>query len=418
MQAPWWRIAWRNLGRNRRRTVITAAALAFGYVSVVVMIGLSKGLVSEMIDNGTRIVDGQIQVHRTEYLPDRAIYETIGGPDGADVAALLRIVADEPGVEAAAPRVYGSGLVSSGATTSAGILLGVEPDRERDVTRFLDALVSGRAPEPGSRDILIGTELARQLEVGLGDELVLVAPAADGSLGNDLYTVSGLYETGFAEFDRTFAILPLASLQGLLALDPDRIHEIAAAVVDPWMAPDIARRLQARLSGPALDAEVEPWTELRPEMADYARLASSSNWIIIVIVFGMAIFGVANTMLMVTFERRREFAVLMALGTTPPSIVRTVVYESVVLSLVSLVIGVALSTPILIWWHNAPPDLSWLAGGFTMAGALIRPVLRVEYAPALAGWSALALVLTAILAALYPAIRAARVPPADALSGE
>ena len=166
-----------------------------------------------------------------------------------------------------------------------------------------------------------------------------------------------------------------------------------------------------------LAIDVAPWTELRPEMVEYVALGESFYFLIIAIVFAIAMFGVANTMLMGTYERRREFAVMLALGTGPRHIVLTVLYEAIALGAISLVVGFVVTLPLMVWWHNAPPDLGWLYGEVTLMGALVRPSLRVEYDVAVWIWSAAALLLTALLAALYPAARAARVPPADALSG-
>lgn len=416
MSAPWRRIGWRNLGRNRRRTLITAAGLAIGYLAVVVMVGLMEGITAEMIENGTGLLTGQLQVHDPAYLPERSIYETIGGDVGADVERLVEAVADDPAVEAAAPRVYAGGLVSSGTSTVAASLMGVDPDREIGVSRILRSRTSGAVPSE-TNEIFIGAEMARRLEVAVGDELVLVAPAADGSMGNDLFAVVGIYETGMAELDNAYAILPIGSLQRLVALPPDRVHEIAASTTDPWLAEAAADRLSSELGGSNLSLAIESWTELRPEMLDYARLMDSWNWVMIVIVFGIALFGVANTMLMATFERRRELAVMLALGTTPPNIVRMVLYEALALGLISLAAGAIVTVPVLVWFHNAPPDLSWLYGDFTVVGALVRPVLRVEYPPELAAWTGVALLLTVVLAALYPAAKAARLPPADILAG-
>ncbi len=417
LSRPWWRIGWRNLGRNRRRTLITAAGLAFGYLAVVVLIGLMDGLTAEMIESGTGVLSGQLQVHDINYRPERKIYDTIGGRDGADADRLVREVAADPVVRAAAPRVFAGGLISSGESTVAGILMGVDPELEAGVSRLMHSLVRGQVPAAGTNEILIGTEMARQLEVDVGDEVILVAPAADGSMGNDLYTVSGVFQSGMAELDGSYAVVPLGSLQVLVALDPGRIHEIAASVTDPWLAPDAADRLTAELSPLGLAVEVAPWTELRPEMLDYAQLADGWRFIVIFIVFAIAIFGVANTMLMATYERRREIAVMLALGTTPFSIVRTVLSEALALGILSLAFGAAITFPVMFWFHNAPPDLSWIYGDYTIFGALIRPRLRVEYHFAMALWTGVALLITALLASLYPAARAARVPPADTLSG-
>ena len=414
---PWWRIGWRNLGRNRRRTLITALGLAAGYFAVVFMVGWADGLEAEMIENGTGLLSGQLQIHAVGYRPERRIYDTIGGREGVDVARLVRELAADPAIEAATARVYAGGLVSSGGATTAAILIGVDPALEPRVGRLMRALVKGRVPGAGANEIMIGTEMARQLEADVGDELVLVAPAADGSMGNDLYRLSGIYRTGMAELDGSYALLPIGSLQALIALAPDRVHEIAASTTDPWLAPEAAARLAERLAPLAREIEVEPWTRLRPEMLEYARLMEGWYFIVIVIIFAIAVFGVANTMLMATFERRRELAVMLALGTTPGRILLTVLSEALALGVLSLAVGAAITFPLMVWWHNAPPDMSWLYGDFTMFGALIRPVLRVEYNAGMAVWTAVALVLTALLAALYPAVRAARLPPADTLSG-
>ena len=413
----WWRIGWRNLWRSKKRTAITASALALGFLSATVMVGLSEGIVAQMIENGTELVTGQLQIHHVEYKPERSLYSTIGGRDGTDVEALVDLVAARPDVKGATPRVYGGGLVSSGSETNAGILMGVDLDREPQVSRMLDGLTAGRLPEPGRREVLLGSEMARQLNVEPGAELVLVAAAADGSLGNDLYTLSGIFHTGMAVLDAGYAILSIETLQDLLVLDHDRIHEVAASMTAPWDATDAAAALQITVSRQVPDIEVEDWVSFRPDLAEYAQLAASANWIIIVVVFIMAIFGVANTMLMATFERRREFAVIRALGSARSGIIQTVLYEGIVLGVISLLAGAVITTPIMIWWSVSPPSLAALVGDFSMAGSVVQANLRVVLSWQTPIMSAAALFLTAILASLYPAIRSARVPPADALAG-
>jgi ABC-type lipoprotein release transport system permease subunit len=297
------------------------------------------------------------------------------------------------------------------------MLLGIDPEREPKVSRILTGLTEGRLPSPGANELLLGSEMARQLEVAPGGEVVVVAPAADGSMGNDLFVVSGIFRSGLSEVDASHALLPLDSLQRLVALEPSRVHEIAIATADPWLAPEAATRLERALSPLGLALEIEPWTRLQPEMLDYITLLDSWYWIILVIVFTIALFGVANTMLMATFERRREFAVMLALGTTPLQVVSTVVWEALALGVLSLLAGALLTFPLMLWWSQAPPDMSFLYGDITMFGALMRPVLRVEIEPVPSLWSAGALLLTALVAAIYPAAHAARTPPADTLSG-
>ena len=415
--SPWPRIGWRNLGRNRKRTALTAIGLGVGYFACVFVVGWSEGIMSELVENATSLVNGQIEIHDAEYRPDRSLYDTIGGREGADVEALLRAIDADEAVVAAAPRVYAGGLVSSGEATSAGMFLGVDPEREVALTRFLDPLVAGELPVAGRNELVIGEEMGRQLSVGVGDELVLVGSGADGSMANDLYTVAGIYRTGLVEFDASTVVMPIGDLQALVVLDPDRIHEIAVATTEPDLARDAARRLSGVLDVPARPIVVASWAELNPVLAEYVALGETFYWIIIVIVFTVAAFGIANTMLMATFERRREFAVMLALGSTPRAVVGIVLSEALAIGAVSLAGSAAFTFPLMVWLYNAPPSLEWLYGNVTLQGALLTPSLRVGYNVPAWTLASVGLLVTALLSALYPAARAARIPPADTLSG-
>ena len=347
LQSPWSRIGLRNLGRNPKRTILTALGLAVGFFTSVVMVGWTQGLMNEMVDNATGLVGGQIEIHDAEFLPERSLYDTIGGRDGIDVEQLVAQVSEDERIIAAAPRVYAGGLLSSGDATLAGMLMGVDPEREVALSRFLDDLMAGRLPQPGRNELVVGTEMARQLESDIGDEVVVVAPGADGSMGNDLFTLVGTYRTGLVEIDSAFAVLPVQDLQALVVLDESRIHEVVVSTEDPWLAEEVAAVVAATLEGEMPGAAVIPWTELTPAIVEYTALVDVFYFVIIVIVFGLAIFGVANTMLMATYERRREFAVMLAVGTTPRGVVQSVLYEAAALGLFSLALGVAITWPVM-----------------------------------------------------------------------
>ena len=262
--STWLRIGWRNLGRHPKRTVITALGLAVGYFAVVFIVGWADGITAEMVENATGLVSGQIEIHASEYRPERSLYETIGDRDGTDVGQLLQSVSADPSVVAVAPRVYAGGLISSGDATSAGMLMGIDPELELALSRFLDELTGGRLPIQGRNELLIGEEMARQLVVDVGDEVVVVAPGADGSMGNDLFQIAGTFRTGLAEIDTSFVVLPFVDLQALIVLDPGRIHEVAVSTADPWIAEATAERLAGLLNPMGLDIEVASWTDLRP----------------------------------------------------------------------------------------------------------------------------------------------------------
>jgi ABC-type lipoprotein release transport system permease subunit len=413
----WLRFGWRNLRRHRRRSVITALALAWGFAAVVVLNGMMEAMSTDFIRSGTDMMGGQIRIQNPEYEPEREVWDVVGGDSGVAVDALLDRVASDPGVRGATPRVYGAGIVASDSTSRGGLLMGILPERESGVTLFLGGLVAGATPEAGAHEVVLGQELARQLRTAPGEVVVLVVPAADGSLGNELFTVSGIVRTGNPELDASQVVMRLDDLQALLALGPDQIHEVVAAAMNPWDAPAVVERLAVALAdlGPAV--ETADWTALRPELVDFANLMRGANWIILVVIFVMAAFGVANTMLMGTFERRREFAVVKALGMRPGHIIASVIGEALVLGLLAVAAGALIALPLVLWLMYYPIDLTPVAGEQMFMDTLFQMVLRVEHSWDIPARAAIGLVLTAVAAALYPALRAIRVPAAEALAG-
>ncbi len=407
-------MAWRNLWRNRRRTVIAASALSFAFVAAILMIAFMDGMLEEMVSNGTRVITGQVQIHAADYRPERSIHDTMGGREGLEVAALVAAVQSVEGVAGGAPRVYGGGLISSGDETAGTVLMGMDPHRESGVSRFGAAMLTGEMPGPGQ--VAVGASVAETVGVGPGDEVVLVAPAADGSMGNELFTVSGVFQLGVGGFDDTYALLALASLQDLMAMDRTRIHEVAIAVDRTGDANRVAEQVEAAIAEFDGNLVVEPWSVFQAQLYFVTSLMGAANGVVALLIFGMAIFGVANTMLLATFERRREFAVARALGTSAGSVTRIVVYEGLFLGLVSLAAGAVLAIPVVVYFHEFPLDLSALVGTYSFVGSAVRPVLTAEYSwdgPLVA---ALALIGTGVASALYPAWRAVRIPPADALA--
>lgn len=413
----WLRIGWRNLGRHRRRSVITALALAWGFAAVVLLNGIMEALGTDFIRSGTDLLAGQLRVQNPGFEPERELWDVVGGDGGVDLDALLSRMVGDPDVRGAAPRVFGAGIVATDSASRGALLMGVDPHREAGVTLLLEGLVSGALPRAGGFEVALGEELARQLRAAPGDEVVLVAPSADGSMGNELYTVAGILRTGVPELDASQVLLRLEDLQALLALAPGEVHEVVAVLSDPWLAPLVAERLEGSLAefGPLV--RVEPWTRYRPELVDFAGIVQGANWIILVVIFLMAAFGVANTMLMGSFERRREFAVVKALGMRPGQILATVLGEAVVLALLALAVGGLIALPLVLWLTHFPVDLTAVAGEQMFMDTLFRFVLRVEHSWEFPLRGAVGLLVSAVLAALYPAVRAIRVPAAEALAG-
>jgi ABC-type lipoprotein release transport system permease subunit len=407
------RIGAANLWRNPRRTMITASALAIGMIMLAFTVSLMAGVTRDLIEEGTGLLLGHVQVHARGYRPDRSIFDTIPG----DGRALAKRLEGMPGVVAVAPRATGYGLVSAGEKSAGAELLGIEPAAEARVSELQNRLAAGRGLLTGRarNEVLIGDRLAGTLGVVPGDELVLLTQAADGSLGNDVYRLAGLFDTGAVGVDDALVVLRLSDLQDLLALPRERIHEIALRAVTATGAPGVADRLATELAD---DVEVAAWPALAPEIAGYVAMSDGWLWIMYVIVLGLASVAVLNTMLMAVFERFHEFGVLAAIGMRPLQILLLVATEVAGLAVLGLTVAVVLGTPLLRWLVHSGIDLRNLTEGFAMSGVTLRPIMRGAWTPGRFVESALLLITLALLAGLYPAARAARVDPAVLTRGE
>jgi putative ABC transport system permease protein len=409
-------LAWRNLWRNPRRTFITMAAIAFGYIMLLFVASLMAGLRWQMIENGTSLVMSQIQVHAPGYYPDRPEQKTLGGRPGTDVAALLALITADSRVYAVAPRVYGYGLLSA-AGRSAGVeLMGVVPDQEPKLTNLNSQVVKGSyltAAIP--KGVVIGDKLGSTIGIGVGSKIVLLTQTADGSIGNDEYTVTGIFHTGLDAADRGLVLMSLTSLQDLLQLAPVRIHEIGIKLNDITNATAVAADLKVRL-GKQVPVQVMAWPELAPELANYVQFNRGITFVLFFIFFLLAVIGVMNTMLMAVFERTRELGMLMALGMRPSEVIVLILTEAVVLAVASLLVGGAVSVPILWYLQEYGLDLGGATGEVvSLAGVVVGHLWYGRqdlpaYIQAAAG-----LAVTALVSALYPAWRAAHFRPTEAI---
>jgi len=408
-------LAWRSLWLNPRRTLIAMTAIAVGYAMLLFVACLMAGLRHQMILSGTGLVLGEIELHAPGYYPDRPPRLTLGGRGGTDVNALLDKLVADPRVTAASPRVYGAGLVSASHQSAGVQLLGIDPGREPAVTTLHSRIVSGHylaADQP--QGVVMGDKLASTIGVTVGSSIVLLTTAADGSLGNDLGTVTGLFHTGLDSLDQGLVLLPLAALQGLLHLEPEQVHEVALKLHDLTTAGQTAAALEPEINH-LLPVELRAWPVLAPELADYVQFNLRVTFILFFIFFLSAAIGIVNTMLMAIIERTRELGMLMAIGLRPLQMVGLIVTEAAALAAASLLLGLALATPLLWSLERYGLNLNGAGGEVSVAGIVVGPLWYGRQDFAAYAEAALGLALTALASALYPAVRAARLRPAEAL---
>jgi len=399
-------IAARGISRNRRRAVLTASATAFGLAAFIFLYAMTEGWYDQMVENSTRYFSAHVQVQHKGFRLDME-----PGLHIDDYREQLEKIQTDPAVMAASPRVQTRAMVSSPTASEPLTLLGVDPKREQAVTQLQKVIVAGSyLDDPGANTIVLGRELARKLNVRVGEKVVITTQQQDRSLGSAAYRVQGIFETGNEFFDQLLGMVPLAPAQRLVGLD-DAVSSIAISLKNRRTSLEYAAAMNA--SSPP-SQEVLPWETLMPVVVQMIEFTDIFFYIILLVVLFVIAMGITNTLLMSVLERTREFGVMMALGTEPLQILRIVLYESLVLSAIGIVVGTLLGIVLTMYFASDGLDLSMFAGvGSTIPGMvpIIKPLLLFENL-----WQpAVVLFFTGVITSIYPARRASKLEPVKAI---
>lgn len=413
------RMAARNLSRHRWRTALTVGAIAVSTALLIALLTLLTGIYDEMAQGVTSLEIGQVQIQSADYV-DRAsihhyvevsprLWETVEGADGID---------------AASGRVIVHGLVGDEEDSRIARLKGVQPDREAEVTILAQALVEGQwlsqmPPDPDQpRQLVLGAVIADGLDVGEGDELVVLVQAADGALGNELLEVTGIVDTGNVLIDRQTAFMHIDDLQFIAALE-GRVHEIALAA-DLDDAPRVAGQLQSRLDEEVNQGlVVRPWQEIATAVYVMTTLAEEVSWVLLLIIFAVAALGIFNTLRMSTLERRREFGVMMGVGLSRPRLAVLIVAEGVMLGVVGAVLG-GIAGGLLAWgMGNWGLNLAWFTDeeAFHLMGVAFAERIFFDLSAREVLTPVIGIVVVTGLCTLWPAARAVAEDPRETIAG-
>ncbi len=395
------KIAFRNIFRQRRRTLLTALTMLGGFTLAAISIGWSDGSYSYIINMFTRNQLGHIQIHATGYRDRPSIYKTID-----DFKKIGVQIDSTRGVESWTPRLFSSGLVSVDDKSAGARIIGVDPVRENRSTNFDQKIVRGKnLPDTAARQAVIGNGLAKTLHADIGDTILFVSQAADGSIANDLYHIAGFLESGNDMSDRMSFYLHLDDAQELLVLD-DKIHEIAMVCEKLNTVKKITADLSNKFSG--RDLEVVPWQVFARTFYQAMKADKQGMWIMLFVIILIVAVGVLNTILMSVLERQEEYGLLKAVGTRPAGIVVLVLAEVSILALFSNVAGIVLGVIAnsLLAEHGLQLPQSFTFGGVEFSTMYSEVSLRSLYIPFIT------VLVAATLVCIFPAVRAARTEPA------
>jgi ABC-type lipoprotein release transport system permease subunit len=398
-------LAWRNLWRNPRRTLITLAVVAVGVWSILSFDVMFKAWSQSSLEESLRLLTGEGQIHAPGYLDDPGVGHSMPYPSGALLAAL-----NGPAVGAWAPRTRVPAIIRSEYRTRAVTLLGVQPAAERRVSDLPGQMLEGRylagVDEVG---LVIGQDLAVKLKTRLGKRVIVMAQASDGHLAEVGLPIVGLFGNSTPAQDE-YAFVGLATAQSALGLN-GQVSEIAFDAGPRSKLADTVAALQR--ASPGLDAQT--WMALSPLAYTMEQYSKSYTGIWLLVMFVLMAIGIVNTQLMAVFERTREFGLLQALGMRPAMIIAQVMLESALLIGVGVLAGIVMMAVTLLPFTNGL-SLGFLAAGSEMAGGgsvlypKLDPVDTLTYATIV--W------VLGVLTTLWPARTAAKTQPVVAMGAD
>ena len=400
-------IAWRNIWRNPRRTVVILIAIVIGIWAMVFLGALMRGMIVSMIDNGISTLTGHIQIHEKNYRDDPVVENSISDPE--KVAAALEGPLP-PGSQWTA-RVS-VGAVASNARHSSGVtLVGIDPETEARVSFIGKAVTSGEYLKPDDdHGVLVGRALLEKYETRIGHKLVLMSQDMDKEIASVSFKIVGVYDAEMESTEKTYVFITRSAAQKMLKMG-GAVSEFSILLPENKGVEEIAEKITQALNDP--EYKVETWLQLKPILRAYFQIFDGYMMVWFVVVFIAMGFGIVNTTLMAVFERMREFGLLKALGMKPWRIIRSVVVETFFLLLIGLFLGNLISY-LSALAASGGLDLSALAAGADFAGMprIIYPVITA-YDLITAN---LVVFVLGLLVSLYPAFKAAGFTPVEAMT--
>lgn len=398
------RLAWRNLWRNYRRTIIMLAAITLGVWAMLFMTAVMRGMVDDMVQTAVRSLPGHVQIHHPEYRDDPSIANSMPPPDQMLLDALA-----QAGVVAWAGRVRVPAVITSERDTRGTTLVGIDPEAETGLSFVSDDIVEGRfLGSPDDKGLVVGRKMIDDLETRLGRRVVVMSQDPDNEIVDRGFRIVGVYEANLENLEEAFVFTGRRYAQSMLNMD-ESISEIAVLGKSYRDVSDLSHLKQ--LEGSA--REVLPWYELDAYLGTMLSTMDGFVLVWIIVVFLTLSFGLVNTLVMAVFERIREIGLMQALGMRPSMILIQVLLETFLLLAVGLAAGNLLAV-VSVAALSDGIDLSIVSEAMQWMGVadVLYPALEIRD---LVTTNVVVIVL-GLLAGLSPAWRASRYQPVEALT--
>ena len=401
------KLAWRNIWRNKRRTVITTLSIVVAVFLSAVTRSTQEGQYENMIETTVGTFTGYIQVHGQGYWDEPKLDNSFVATD-----SLMSLVRNPAGVTAVVPRIESYALAAGNQQSRPAMIMGIDTRAEKLLSKPDEKLESGRFFKSNSEEaVVVGKELMKRLEIQIGDSLVLLGGGFRGMTAAGLYPVVGSVSYPSPEINNSLVFLPIETAQSFFVAD-NRVTSIAMLLENPAMVDQMMSRLKEML--PRDKYEVMDWREMMPQLVQAIQADRGSGIIILLVLYVVVGFGILGTVLMMIKEREFEFGVMISIGTHRFTLARILAFEILFISLLGSGIGILLSLPIVYYFHFNPirftGDMSTIAQQYGM-----EPILKFSTEPSLFLNQAVIIFVIALVFSLIPVIRASQLHPIKAM---
>jgi len=405
------KMAWRSLSRKMRRTIITSFSVAFGLLLSVTFTASSDYSYTNMINTSATLGLGHLTVEPPSYNDSPTLAKFL------DAAPPMRDkILKLPEVKSAQARIMGQAIFATGAKNTGGSFLAIDPAAETpDFNIFLRSIIEGNLFEDsGGHGVLVGRKMADKLNLRLGKKVIYTTTDRHGEIVSEVARVSGIFKTGDETLDGSLALLPIDRLRNTLDYGPGGASFIAVFLDDQRKTSKVQRKITALLGSG--DFVTLTWKQTQAELSGLIAMDKAGNYFMQFLAGLLIAAGILNTLLMSVMERRREFGIMLAIGMSPGQVVKMIMYESFLISLLGIAMGIIITTPWYIYMSNIGIDLSSQIGNdYSAAGVIVDPVIKFRLFKESVFFILISIFSLTILAGLYPAAKAGRILPVESL---
>lgn len=394
------KLAWKNLWRNRSRTIITTSAVAFATLISIVSASLKQGVFDNLVRNIVSSYTGHLQVHLKGYQDEQVL----------DNSFRQRATTGTEGILHTSPRLENFALASSGNKTKGCMVLGIDPEKEQAITGWNKRITAGQYLRKDKDDVVLGVKLAERLSLRVGDTVILIGQGYHGAMAAGKYHVGGLIRLGSPQLNERLLLMPLSTAQAFASADSMLTHEVM--MMDEGLSLDRMAALVGRKLGPAY--EVLTWEQIMPEVKQHIETDTRNMRVVQWILYLLVSFGIFSTLLIMMAERRFETGMLLALGMSKPRIQMLMTLESLMTVMLGSLMGVLLSIPLVWYLYRHPMRLSGeTAVAYEKFG--FEPIFPTAFDAMIFLEQGAVVFLIGIVLSCYPLYKVARLDPIKAM---